>query len=216
MGWKFLESIGEKVAAAAKGDNDEMAKALIAKVNEAKLDIDDLEIEFADGVATISGLAADEAAVEKAVLIVGNTEGVSEVEADGFVAGITDAEKAEYAKARTEAMNRARAAAAARAEAKAEARDDAAAETAAKAEEEAALKARRVLRKRRRKAQAAAEKLSSKFYTVESGDTLSKIAQEQYGDGSKYPIIFEANTPMLKSADLIYPGQVLRIPPLDA
>ena len=87
---------------------------------------------------------------------------------------------------------------------------------AAEAEEEAALKARKDLRKRRRKAQAAAAKLASKFYTVESGDTLSKIAQEQYGDASKYPIIFEANTPMLKSADLIYPGQVLRIPPLDA
>jgi len=109
-------------------------------------------------------------------------------------------------------MNRARAAAAARAEAK----DDAAAKASVEAEEEAALKARRDLRKRRRKAQAAAAKLTSKFYTVESGDTLSKIAQEHYGDGSKYPIIFEANTPMLKSADLIYPGQVLRIPPLDA
>ena len=189
-----------------------MAKALIAKVNEAKLDIDDLEIEFAGGVATISGMAADDAAGEKAVLIVGNTEGVSEVEADGFVAGVTDAEKAEYTKARTEAMNRVRSAAAARADAK----DDAAAKAAAEAAEEAALKARRDLRKRRRKAQAAATKLTSKFYTVESGDTLSKIAQEQYGDGSKYPIIFEANTPMLKSADLIYPGQVLRIPPLDA
>jgi len=101
-----LESIGEKVAAAAKGDNDEMAKALVARVTEARLDIDDLEIEFAGGVATISGLAADDAAIEKAILIVGNTEGVSEVEADGFVAGVTDAEKAEYTKARTEAMNR--------------------------------------------------------------------------------------------------------------
>ena len=52
------------------------------------------------------------------------------------------------------------------------------------------------------------------FYTVVSGDTLSKIAKAQYGDANKYMKIFEANTPMLKHPDKIYPGQVLRIPPL--
>lgn len=52
------------------------------------------------------------------------------------------------------------------------------------------------------------------FHTVEKGDTLSKIAKEVYGDPMKYPVIFEANTPMLKDPDLIYPGQVLRIPAL--
>ncbi|MGZ8362809.1 MAG: LysM and BON domain-containing protein [Caulobacteraceae bacterium] len=52
----------------------------------------------------------------------------------------------------------------------------------------------------------------SKFYTVKSGDTLSKIAKEMYGDAGKYPQIFEANKPMLKDPDKIYPGQSLRIP----
>lgn len=52
------------------------------------------------------------------------------------------------------------------------------------------------------------------YHTVVSGDTLSKIAKVVYGDAMKYPVIFEANKPMLKSPDLIYPGQVLRIPPL--
>lgn len=52
----------------------------------------------------------------------------------------------------------------------------------------------------------------SRFHTVGKGDTLSKIAKEYYGDMMKYPIIFEANRPMLKDPDLIYPGQVLRIP----
>jgi nucleoid-associated protein YgaU len=51
------------------------------------------------------------------------------------------------------------------------------------------------------------------FYTVESGDTLSKIAKAHYGDAQKYPVIFEANRPLLKDPDKIYPGQVLRIPP---
>ena len=51
-------------------------------------------------------------------------------------------------------------------------------------------------------------------YTVQKGDTLSAIALDHYDDASKYPTIFEANQPMLKDPDLIYPGQVLRIPPL--
>lgn len=54
----------------------------------------------------------------------------------------------------------------------------------------------------------------SQFHTVESGDSLSKISKEYYGDPMKYNDIFEANKPMLKSVDLIYPGQVLRIPKL--
>ncbi|MFQ5351251.1 MAG: peptidoglycan-binding protein LysM [Thermoanaerobaculia bacterium] len=53
------------------------------------------------------------------------------------------------------------------------------------------------------------------FYTVQSGDTLSKIAKEHYGDAMKYPVIFEANRPMLEDPDKIYPGQQLRIPPLE-
>lgn len=53
----------------------------------------------------------------------------------------------------------------------------------------------------------------AKYYTVVKGDTLSKIAKAFYGDAMKYPVIFEANKPMLKNPDLIYPGQVLRIPP---
>jgi nucleoid-associated protein YgaU len=52
------------------------------------------------------------------------------------------------------------------------------------------------------------------FYTVVSGDSLSKIAKEQYGNGGKYMVIFDANKPMLKDPDDIYPGQVLRIPNL--
>lgn len=53
----------------------------------------------------------------------------------------------------------------------------------------------------------------AQYYTVVRGDTLSKIAKQYYGDANKYPKIFEANKPMLKSPDLIYPGQMLRIPP---
>ena len=52
----------------------------------------------------------------------------------------------------------------------------------------------------------------SQWYTVASGDTLSKISKQFYGDANQYQQIFEANQPMLSSPDKIYPGQVLRIP----
>ena len=52
----------------------------------------------------------------------------------------------------------------------------------------------------------------AQFYTVQSGDSLSKIAKDFYGDPMKYPDIFEANKPMLNNPEQIYPGQTLRIP----
>ena len=58
----------------------------------------------------------------------------------------------------------------------------------------------------------------AKFYTVQKGDTLWKIAEAQYGhgQGAKYTEIVKANTPPVKNPDLIQPGWVLRIPPLAA
>lgn len=50
------------------------------------------------------------------------------------------------------------------------------------------------------------------FYEVKKGDSLSKISKTQYGDPMKYMKIFEANQPMLKDPNEIYPGQILRVP----
>jgi len=55
----------------------------------------------------------------------------------------------------------------------------------------------------------------AQYHTVAKGDTLSAIAKKVYGDANKYQVIFEANKPMLKDPDKIYPGQSLRIPPLN-
>lgn len=63
--------------------------------------------------------------------------------------------------------------------------------------------------------QVVSPKPEAQYHTVEKGDWLSKIAQKYYGDANKYQVIFEANKPMLTHPDKIYPGQVLRIPPLD-
>lgn len=53
----------------------------------------------------------------------------------------------------------------------------------------------------------------SQYHDVVRGDTLSGIAKKFYGNANKYPVIFEANKPMLSHPDKIYPGQKLRIPP---
>ena len=54
--------------------------------------------------------------------------------------------------------------------------------------------------------------VASRFVVVKKGDTLSAISLTVYGDANKYQKIFEANKPMLKDPNKIYPGQTLRIP----
>src|SRR5687768_14548325 len=51
-----------------------------------------------------------------------------------------------------------------------------------------------------------------KMYTVVAGDSLSKIAQREYGDANEWKKIYEANKHIIKNPDLIYPGQELTIP----
>jgi nucleoid-associated protein YgaU len=54
---------------------------------------------------------------------------------------------------------------------------------------------------------------NTEYYVIKSGDTLSKIAGQYYGDANKYPLIFEANREVIKDPNLIFPGQKIRIPP---
>lgn len=56
------------------------------------------------------------------------------------------------------------------------------------------------------------DEVPTEFYVIQKGDSLSKIAKQYYGDPMKYPIIFEANLEVIKDAELIYPGQTIRIP----
>ncbi len=50
------------------------------------------------------------------------------------------------------------------------------------------------------------------YYEIKKGDTLWKIAEAFYDDGSKYKKIFEANREVIQDADKIFPGQKIRIP----
>jgi nucleoid-associated protein YgaU len=58
-----------------------------------------------------------------------------------------------------------------------------------------------------------ASSTASKIYEVVSGDSLSKIAEREYGDAKLWPRIFEANKDLLKDPNKIFPGQKLKIPP---
>ncbi len=59
----------------------------------------------------------------------------------------------------------------------------------------------------------AGEKWDAKqYHEVKKGDTLWKIAEKYYGDGSLYKTIFEANKDILKNPDMIKLGQKLHVP----
>ena len=53
---------------------------------------------------------------------------------------------------------------------------------------------------------------ATQWHVVQKGETLSKIAEQYYGDPSLYPKIFEANREVIKDPNLIFPGQKIRIP----
>ena len=59
---------------------------------------------------------------------------------------------------------------------------------------------------------AAPSSAAKQTYTVQAGDTLSKIAKAKLGDANAYMKIFEANRDQLTDPDKIKPGQVLRLP----
>ena len=59
------------------------------------------------------------------------------------------------------------------------------------------------------------EIVGERTYTIEKGDTLSKIATEQLGSANAWKQIFEANRDVLDDPDRIFPGQVIKLPPAD-
>lgn len=202
MDLEFLKEMGEALKGAGIDSPDEMEAALVAKIKDLGLDVDDLDIEYHKGEVTVQGMAADQETREKVVVALGNTKGVLKVK-DELAVGFTKAEQ--------EAMRKAALERAAAVSAQAKAQDAAEKQAAAKARydlEQKRIAFRRELQERAQKA----EESKTVFYTVVAGDSLRKIAKKHYGDESRWPAIFEANQPMIKKADLIYPGQVLRIP----
>lgn len=145
--FNFVKSAGKKLGF---GDDDAPeAEAVKKELDSHGLGTDQVEVKVVDDQIVLNGVVDDQTIFEKAVVAVGNTLGISRVEASELKVASADA-------------------------------DD------------------------------------PKLYTVEKGDSLWKIAEAAYGKGKgpKHTVIFEANQPMLTHPDKIYPGQVLRIPPL--
>lgn len=61
-----------------------------------------------------------------------------------------------------------------------------------------------------------AEIIGEQSYTIEKGDTLSKIAKTHYGSANAWKHIFEANRDTIDDPDRIFPGQVIKLPPKPA
>jgi nucleoid-associated protein YgaU len=136
----FVKDIGHKLF-----NRDEEAAEKIKKHIEANNPgITGLDVNFSNGVVSLSGQAASAEAMEKAVLLAGNVRGVTDVKIDALQTPPVK-EKVEY-------------------------------------------------------------------YVIKKGDTLSAIAKQFYGRANDYPKIFEANREVIKDANLIFPGQKIRIP----
>jgi nucleoid-associated protein YgaU len=183
MAFEFFKDAGEEVL--GNGNDDEAIKQEIeSRLGEEA--IDGLFVTVEDGKVSIAGVAQDNATKEKAILIAGNIAGVESVDADQLVTAevIDEDEMEEVVDSLVE---------------------DAQVEAEAQAEEgvesdEVATKAQEN------------QTSEPRFYTIQEGDTLWKIAQEFYGDGNKYRYIVEQNLEVIKDEDRIYPGQAIRIP----
>jgi nucleoid-associated protein YgaU len=136
----FAKEIGRKLF----NRDEEAAEKIKKHIEESNPGIEGLQIEFNNGVVSVSGQAASAEAMEKAVLMAGNVQGVSEVKID--------------------------------------------------------------------KLQSPPVQAKVEYYIIKKGDTLSAIAKQFYGKANDYPKIFEANREVIKDANLIFPGQKIRIP----
>jgi nucleoid-associated protein YgaU len=137
----FAKDMGKKIF----GKDDDPAEKIKESIEADNPGITDLGVAFDDGSVDLSGKAESAEAVEKAVLMAGNVNGVTDVKIDNM--------------------------------------------------------------------EAPAPAPEVEYYTIVSGDSLSKIASKYYGNAMDYPKLFEANREVIKDADLIYPGQKIRIPP---
>ncbi|OFW64669.1 MAG: hypothetical protein A2135_04135 [Actinobacteria bacterium RBG_16_67_15] len=204
MDLDFIKEVGEALKEANVDSVDEFEQALVDKVKRLRLSVSDLDIQWDQGTATVMGMVPDQATKEKVLLAVGNTKGVAKVK-DSLVVGLTASQKAEVRRGAATRMGSKLAAVKAAGE---KAADKARKEAKAKFE----LEQRRVAFKKELDARRQKGAVIGVTYTVKKGDSLRKIAKKLYGDESKWKAIFEANQPLIRKADLIYPGQVLRIP----
>ena len=187
----LFKSQDEKIA-------ERLQENISSELMKTKNLVDGFAVAFCNGVATLSGTCDTPKTRKKAMLFAEMAEGVTEVQAsqlrisESYVdpSAATEGPAASSARAGTQAAPPG-------GEPKPEAE---AVSQAAQAQSEG------------RSVQP--EEAGNRLYTIQSGDTLSAIAKQFYGDANKYMVIFEANREILKDPNKIYPGQAIRIPPL--
>lgn len=137
----FAYNMGKKLF----GKDDDAPAEIKKHIEEDNPGVDGLNVEMNDdGKVVLTGKASSADAVEKAVLMAGNVEGVTQVDTSGV--------------------------------------------------------------------ESPSQEKEVEFYEIQKGDTLWAISQKFLGNGARYKEIFEANKEVIKDADLIYPGQKIRIP----
>ena len=136
----FAKNIGKKLFS----KNEDPAEKIKSHIEEDNPGLEGLEVSYEEGKVILKGEASSAEAMEKAVLMAGNVDGVESVDVSAVTAPEAEAEV--------------------------------------------------------------------EYYTIQKGDSLSKIAKQFYGNAMDYPKLFEANREVIKDPDLIYPGQVIRIP----
>ncbi len=187
--FSFVSSAGAKLFGGKKPSEVPNLSALI-RDHVKKVGLPDKHIHYwlEAEVLVVSGWVNDSSTKEKVILAVGNVEGVDKVE-DRLVVGSPPSFAPAVATPAPTATKTA----------------------APVVEAEAPIPVEQLPTRE----EAAKHEWTSRTHVVEKGDTLSKIAKAVYGNANKYMAIFKANQPMLSDPDKIYPGQTLRIPPLD-
>lgn len=194
---------------------EEIRKHVLELLAKQGNKLDNFTVQFDDGVVVLAGQCDTTKTRDKALLMAKNEEGVKEVRDGGLqvpqVAAPTPPPAAAPTPAPAPAQNSAPGQFAAAAGSAFQAATRAAAPAPAAPQAQPAQPVTPPAAAPQAPAQPAAAPAET-TYTVQAGDTLSKIAKQFYGDANKYMVIFEANKDMLKDPDKIRPGQTLRIP----
>lgn len=171
----FMKDAGDKIFGRDDKEKGDVTTPLSSHLRAAGIDPSGIDIDFNGSTVVLNGTVKSQDDREKAVLVVGNVQGVDRVD-DRLRVARADADFSRVSGGANSTQGQ-----------------PGSSQTVGHAS-------------------AGGNGWTSGTYTVKSGDTLSKIAKDQYGDAGKYQQIFQANQPMLKDPDEIYPGQVLRIP----
>ncbi|GAK57182.1 LysM domain protein [Candidatus Vecturithrix granuli] len=212
--------------------SEEIYKIIMDTLKNRGNQVYDLKVEFQEGVVTLSGVCDSEATRKKAILCAELAEGVKKVNSDPLLLSEAAAQEQAAAvppaapvspnppiqTAPPAAPSVQTAPAAPVSESPLEtgfpSAEAEAAELKPSPEPQPSPQAPETAARSAQPSEPVQPQAEMQTYTIKSGDTLSKIAKQFYGQANKYMVIFEANRDVIKDPDRIYPGQTIRIPPL--